>query len=393
MFRFVPGSFPPTLRAPPRPYELQGPDTNRAPKDWNENLESKGKFMLCRRICFLLLTVVATSLSAYAQQDQASNTKTAKTQPGNISQTGNINLPVSTENWGLPGDIKTGLEPLPPVLFQSAEQPEFVRELYRLQWREADPIDVWLIRPKVAGKVPEKAPVILYLYNYADNDERFRDNQWCKRATADGYAAVGFVSALTDYRFRNRGLSKWFVSELAESLGSTTHDVQLILDFLAQRADIDMSRVGMFGLGSGATIAILAAQADARITTLDLLDPWGDWPDWVSKSALVPPKERPKYESKEFLHSIAMLDPVSYLPTLKTPNVRLQLMLNGQITPPAARERIAAAVPFRATVVKYQSTEDLFKAWQTAGLSGWIKEQLRAQLPRGTGDDHRISKN
>lgn len=348
--------------------------------------------MVCSRICFLLLTVVATSLSAYPQQDQASSTKTAEKQSGNTSQSGNISLPVSTENWGLLGDIKTGLDPRPSVPMQHDEQPEFVRDLYRLQWRETDPIDVWLIRPKVAGKVPEKTPVILYLYNYADTDERFRDKDWCLRATADGYAALGFVSALTDYRFRNRGLSRWFVSELAESLGSTTHDVQLILNFLAQRGDIDMSRVGMFGLGSGATIAILAAQADARISTLDLLDPWGDWPDWISKSALVPPEERPKYESKEFLRSVATLDPITYLPKLKTPNVRLQLMLNGQVTPPAAREQIAAAAPARATIVKYQNNEDLFRAWQTSGLSGWIKEQLRPQLPRRNGDDH-LSKN
>lgn len=349
--------------------------------------------MLCRRICFLLLTILAMSLSTSAQQDKSSNTKTAEKQPGNTSQTGNINLPVSTENWGSLTDIKTGLEPRPPVLLQSDEQTEFVRELYRLQWRESDPIDIWLIRPKVAGKLTEKAPIILYLYNYADNDERFRDKDWCKRATADGYAALGFISALTDYRFKNRGLSKWFVSELAESLGSTTHDVQLILNFLAQRDDIDMSRAGMFGMGSGATIAILAAQADARISTLDLLDPWGDWPNWLSKSALVPPEERPKYESKEFLRSVATLDPVTYLPKLKTPNVRLQLMLNGQVTPPAAREQIAAAAPLRTTIVKYQSPEDLLKAWQSAGLSGWLKQQLRPQLPRETDDDHHISKS
>jgi cephalosporin-C deacetylase-like acetyl esterase len=169
--------------------------------------------------------------------------------------------------------------------------------------------------------------------------------------------------------------------------------VQLILNFLAQRGDIDMSRVGMFGMGSGATIAILAAQADARITTLDLLDPWGDWSDWLSKSALLSPEERPKYQSKEFLRSVATLDPVSYLPALKTPNVRLQLMLNGQVTPPAARERIAAAAPLRATVVKYQSNEDLFKAWQTAGLSSWIKQQLGSTTRKENSDDHHISKN
>jgi len=347
--------------------------------------------MRSRLICFLLLAVVALSIPAAAQQP--SEAKTAGTQTGTTKPIGNINLPVSKENWSSPGDIKTGLEPRPGVVGRSDEQPEFVRDLIRLQWRDNDPIDVWLIRPKVAGKVPEKEPVILYLYSFSDSDERFRDNGWCKRATSDGYAAVGFVSALTDYRFRNHALSKWFISELAESLGSTTHDVQLILNFLAQRGDIDMSRVGMFGLGSGGTIAILAAQADARISAVDVVDPWGDWPDWFADSTVVPLAERPKYQSKEFLQSVATLDPVAYLPKLKTPNFRLQQIMDEPVTPFPAKERIYDAAPLRATVVKYQNGADLYKSWQTWGLSGWIKQRLRPQPLKAAGDDHHVAKD
>ena len=344
---------------------------------------------MCRsHIFFLFLTLAAASFSASAQQDRASSPKTSEKQAKDVNQRGNINLPASTENWGIPGDIKTGLNPRPPFLIQSDEQPDFVRELVRLQWRDTDSIDVWLMRPKVAGKVPERVPAILYLYSFADTGERFRDNEWCKRSTANGFAAVGFVSDLTDYRFRNKGLSKWFVSELPESLGSTTHDVQLILNFLQQRGDIDMSRVGMLGIGSGATIAILAAQADARISALDLLDPWGDWPHWFSNSAIVPPDERVKYERLEFLHSVSTLDPVVYLPTLRTPKIRLQQMSNDATTPPAAKERISDAAPLRATLVKYQSEKGLFAAWQVDGLSGWLKQQLRPQPPKGAEDQH-----
>jgi hypothetical protein len=348
--------------------------------------------MLRRSICFLLLTLLATCFPISAQQDQTPNAKTAGPQPDKTKQTGNVNLPLSTENWKSLIDIKTGLEPRVPAVVQSDERPEFVRDLIRVQWRALDYVDVWLIRPKVAGKVPEKSPVILYLYSYGDKDDRFRDIEWDKRATADGYAAVGFVSALTDYRFRMRPLSQWFVSELGESLGSTTHDVQLILNYLAQRGDIDMSRVGMFGLGSGGTIAILAAQADARITTIDVLNAWGDWPDWVRNSAILVPAERQKYQSTEFLQSVVTLDPVAYLPTLKTPNVRLQQILNDPVTPPAAKERISAAAPVRATVVKYRSDQDLYKSWQSAGLSGWIKQQLRPQPPKGSRNDQHDAK-
>jgi hypothetical protein len=337
------------------------------------------------RICLLLLSA-ALSYSAAPQQDPTSSPKKADT------QTGNINLPAKpTENWAMPSDIKTGLEPLPPALVQKDDKPEFVRELLRLQWRTNDPIEVWLIRPKVAGKVPEKVPVILYLYGYPDTGERFRDDGWCKRATADGFAAVAFVGALTDYRFKDRPLKQWFVSELAESLGSTTHDVQMLLNHLAQRGDLDVDHVGVFGMGSGGTIAILAAQADARISTLDLLDPWGDWPDWLKNSPVVPLAERPKYLTKEFLQSVSSLDPVSYFPALKTPSIRLQQMLNEPVTPSTAKEMIAGAAPLRTTFVKYQTAEDLLKSWQVAGLSGWIKQNMRPQKPKGSGDDRRAA--
>jgi pimeloyl-ACP methyl ester carboxylesterase len=177
-------------------------------------------------------------------------------------------------------------------------------------------------------------------------------------------------------------MKQWFVSELPESLGSSVHDVQLILNYLADRRDMDMDHVGMFGMGSGATIAILAAHADSRIKALDLLDPWGAWPEWLEFSPVVPDTERPKYLTQEFLKSVAALDPVAYLPSLKTPSFRLQQTLTEPATPNIAKERIAAAVPDSSRLVKYTNAEDLLKAWKSSGLSGWIKQQMRSQKPK-----------
>ena len=177
-------------------------------------------------------------------------------------------------------------------------------------------------------------------------------------------------------------MKQWFVSELPESLGSSVHDVQLILNYLAGRGDMDMERVGVFGMGSGATIAILAAHADARIKALDLLDPWGDWPDWLELSPVVPDAERPRYLAQEFLKSVAALDPVAYLPSLKTPSIRLQQTLSEPVTPKIVKERIGSAAPHAVELVKYTNAEDLLKAWKISGLSGWIKEQMRSQKPR-----------
>ena len=323
-------------------------------------------------ICLLALALFAIPCGVSAQNDPAPSDKKPDSQAG-----AKANL-APKENWAVFNDLKTGLLPSADVTLQHDEEPDYVREVVRAEWRKADPIDLWVIRPKTTGRVP----VVLYLYNYTDSNDRFHDNGWCKRAAADGFAAVGLVSALSDYRYKVRPMKEWFVSELPESMGSTVHDVQLLLNYLADRGDMDMDHVGMFGMGSGATIAILSAHADPRIKALDLLDPWGDWPDWLATSPVVPEAERAKYVTPEFLKSAATFDPVAYLSSLKTPSVRLQQTLSDPATPQKAKERIAAAVPQQAQVVKYTSPEDLLKAWKVSGLSGWLKQQMHPQKPK-----------
>lgn len=175
-------------------------------------------------------------------------------------------------------------------------------------------------------------------------------------------------------------MKEWFVSELQESLGSSAHDVQLILDYLSTRADVSVDRVGMWGQGSGASIAILAAVADSRIAALDLLNPWGDWADWLKTSPVVPDSERPRYVTADFLQKVSMLDPVDYLPTLRDRALRVQQVNEDADTPLAAREKIAAAVP-PGHVVVYKDFAEHKEAWKKAGVSSWIAAQLGAQAP------------
>jgi dienelactone hydrolase len=174
-------------------------------------------------------------------------------------------------------------------------------------------------------------------------------------------------------------MKQWFISELQEALGSTVHDVQLILNYLADRGDLDTDHIGIFGMGSGGSIAVLAASADPRIKTVDILDPWGDWPDWLEQSPAVPENERANYATHDFLNSVAPLDPIAYLPALKTPSIRVQQTLTDPITPKRAKERIAAALPKNAQLVQYANPEEHLNAWQAGGLSGWIKEQLQTR--------------
>jgi len=316
-------------------------------------------------LCFVLVAGISCSGAAGDGQERVSSAARKDT-------IGDAAVP--KENWGALEDTKTGLESYTPALVSSDQQAEFVRELVRVQWRVGDPIDLWIVRPKTAGKVP----LILYLYSYPLDPQQFRDDGWCKRATADGFAAIGFVSAMTGSRYRMRPMKEWFVSELPEALGSSVHDVELILNYLSSRNDLDMNHVGMFGMGSGGTIAILAASVDPRIKSLDVLDPWGDWPDWMKESPAVPESERERYENEGFLKSVAIFDPINCLPSLKTRNVRVQQTVTDPVTPKSAKDKIAGSVPNQKELVRYANPEEHLKAWQTGGLSGWIKDQLNA---------------
>src|SRR5260370_6816653 len=107
---------------------------------------------------------------------------------------------------------------------------------------------IYVVRPAKAGK----RPVVIYLYDYRAETDIFRDNDWCQRVTAGGYAAVGFVPALNGQRYHDRPLKEWFVSELQEALAKSAHDVQMVLNYLADRAAVDMANVALSGAGAAA---------------------------------------------------------------------------------------------------------------------------------------------
>jgi hypothetical protein len=292
------------------------------------------------------------------------------------------------EDWSKP-ELTPGMRTESMVLGQSGDK-GFTKELVYVQWRDLDPIDLWVIKPEGV----KKPPVILYLYSYPSSNRRYNDPEFCRFLTKNGFAAVGFVSALTEQRFHDRARRQWFVSQLQESLGTSVHDVQMILNYLDTRDDLDTSHVGMWGDGSGASIAIMAAAVDPRIKVLDLLDPWGDWPEWLAKSSLVPEKERADYLKPEFLELVEHLDPIKMLPRLTTQQVRLQSIREGvTVTPPTVRDRIEAAAPPNAKVVHYESVKTFAS---DVGLQGkgfdWIKAKVAAASLLRDGETQSMTK-
>jgi hypothetical protein len=173
-------------------------------------------------------------------------------------------------------------------------------------------------------------------------------------------------------------MREWFISELQECLATSAHDVQMVLNYLATRGDLDMTRVGMFTQGSGASIGILASAVDPRIKVLDALDPWGDWPVWMATSPFVPEDERAEYIKPAFLKKASVLEPTDWLPKIQAKKFRLQDAVFETNTPKAAKEKLRSSVPAGATVVIYKTPEEFNAVVRNKTDLEWIQQQLRA---------------
>jgi hypothetical protein len=249
----------------------------------------------------------------------------------------------------------------------------FVRERWHLLWRPGDPIDVYVVKPRDV----EKPPVVLYLYSFPQDTDRFKQDYWCGQTTSGGFAAVGFVSALTGHRLENRALKDDFFNQLPESLGASVHDVEMILNYLASRNDLDMSRVGMLGQGSGGSIAILASSVDPRIKALDVLTPWGDWPIFIAKSTFIPSQDRLDINKPEFLNKVVSLEPMQSLSKVKAQSVRVQDVRRDGHMPDEAQEAMESAVPRTAELDQFGDGAAFVPTAANGKLLEWIKNQLQ----------------
>ena len=265
-----------------------------------------------------------------------------------------------------------------PIAGEKVEFPEFTRELLQVQWRANDPIDLYIIKPHGV-----EAASCIYLYGYPSETDRFRDNEYCKRIVFNGYAAIGFVPALTGQRYHDRPMREWFVSEMPTAITESVHDVQMVLRYLAERNDLDLDRVGIFSR-IGCRDCASCSRVEPQIRTVDALQPWGDWPTWLAKSSLIPETERPAYLKPEFLAGVASLDPVQWLGRVQAKKMRLQFVLDDTVTPAAAAQRMKAAARPPAQVVEYQPSTSNTKPWAAAGRLTGLSNNCSLPMPPAT---------
>ncbi len=256
---------------------------------------------------------------------------------------------------------------------QVAAFSDYTEELLRVEWRQHDPIDVFVVKPNGIAK----PPVVIFLYGYGTNPDRFLDQKFCAMLAGKGFAAVGFQTALTGPRYHDRPLKKWFVSELPESMGASVHDVQLMIDYLETRNDLDTSRIGIFGQGSGGAISILAAATDRRIKAIDVMNPWADWPEWLAKSPVVPDEDRADFTSNAFLEKVKPFDPVLWMNHLAGRPLRVQETLFDPAIPDNVRKKMREALPQNGQFASYPDLDSYrVNVLQDGRMLAWMQDQL-----------------
>src|SRR5215831_12197628 len=73
------------------------------------------------------------------------------------------------EDWNSIYISKGELKAREPLVGETDEEPTFTRQLVEVAWRPADPIYLFVMIPKLVAK----PPIILYLYTYPTETDRF----------------------------------------------------------------------------------------------------------------------------------------------------------------------------------------------------------------------------
>src|SRR5262249_32801370 len=160
----------------------------------HSGMQFSRKPSLVRQSSAVLLLLFLQVRSAFNQQTPAlrSQPSTAGPTPA-VAAPGHETTPgPALENLSSLSLAGSALHAEQPLVGEKDEYPDFTREFIQVQWRKRDPIDLYVIRPRDLKKPVEKPPVILYLYGYPSETQRFQDNGYCQRLSQDGFAAVGF---------------------------------------------------------------------------------------------------------------------------------------------------------------------------------------------------------
>jgi len=136
---------------------------------------------------------------------------------------------------------------------------------------------------------------------------------------------IGIASLRID--FRGSGDSEGNFSEM--TLESEVSDAKIALQYLRERKDVDISRLGLFGRSVGGTVALMAAKESGPIKSLAIWAPLYDGEQWADQwNMLHAPEVSAEYRYEKmkvngqvpgpkFFHELFSVNMEEYLQHLK----------------------------------------------------------------------------
>jgi hypothetical protein len=85
----------------------------------------------------------------------------------------------------------------------------------------------------------------------------------------------------------------------------------------------------------------------------------------------------------EYLERVAPVDPLVWLPKLKTPRVRLELISGDAGATDEVAKKIGAAAPTNVEAKHFENALIHFHETSDGKLYEWLKKQLRPELEKG----------
>jgi len=191
-------------------------------------------------------------------------------------------------------------------------------------------------------KSEKPQPAVICLHGFTGNKENML--QHCLRM-----ADAGFLAVAIDARMHGERLDPSFWNKMSENfprtfflvVSETAKDLTQVVDFLEERPDVDLSRLGLMGISMGAFISLIAVQLEKRVKTVASILGAGDFQLFVERisSQKVLPFEQqlmnhPNEETKKLVRKYNPLNNLKKFPPTSL------LLMGGSQDPLIPREGI-----------------------------------------------------
>lgn len=139
------------------------------------------------------------------------------------------------------------------------------------------------------------------------------------------------------------------VKDDVRSLHQTVVDQMRMIDYLASRGDIDMSRIGYVGVSLGSFLGSILSGVDPRVKSTILIVGGGDWNKMIHTSQVPPFAVIQDFcghddkKIKAFSDQMDVIDPLNYIGLVSPRKLLMLNCLNDKYVPKANAEELYSA--------------------------------------------------